>query len=134
LLQRNPSDAWALASRGRILLLQKNYKAAKETLLRVTPAVPDAQLANTLAWMLATCPDDSVRDGVAAIKWASKACKLTNWTEAGIIDTYAAACAEIGDFESAVKWAEESIQRAKGDKKVFQEHLAAFQQKKPWRE
>lgn len=134
LLQRNPSDAWALASRGRILLLQKNYKAAKETLLRVTPAVPDAQLANALAWMLATCPDDSVRDGVAAIKWASKACKLTNWTEAGIIDTYAAACAEIGDFESAVKWAEESIQRAKGDKKVFQEHLAAFQQRKPWRE
>jgi hypothetical protein len=37
---------------------------------------------------------------------AKVACKLTNWKDATVIDTLAAACAELGDFDSAVRYGE----------------------------
>ena len=46
-------------------------------------------------------PTRKYRDGRKAVEAATKACELTDWTEAGIIDTLAAAYAEIGDFASA---------------------------------
>jgi hypothetical protein len=50
-----------------------------------------------------------------------------------MIDTLAAACAETGDFDSAVRYAAQAL-AVKGistqDAKVFNQHLALFQQRK----
>jgi hypothetical protein len=55
------------------------------------------------------------------------------WKDENMIDTLAAAYAETGDFDSAVRYAAQAL-AVKGfsteDAKVFREHLALFQQHK----
>src|SRR5439155_8836576 len=59
---------------------------------------------NEFAWFLATCSDKSQRDGKRAVQYATKACELTEWKRANCIGTLAAAYAEVGDFDSAIKY------------------------------
>ena len=40
---------------------------------------------------------------------AKKACDLAKWKRAAYIDTLAAACAESGDFDSAVRYEQQAI-------------------------
>ena len=58
------------------------------------------------------------------------------WKDEHTIDTLAAAYAEIGDFNSAVQYAAQAL-AVKGispdSPKLFQQHLALFQQHKPIR-
>ena len=97
---------------------------------------PDnAFLHNNKAWLLATCPDDAVRDGELAVEHAIKACDLTDWKNFAYVDTAAAAYAESGDFELAVKWQEEAIQLGGGEySQDFQKRLRLFKAGKPYRE
>jgi tetratricopeptide (TPR) repeat protein len=64
---------------------------------------------NQLAWLLATSPSDEVRDGERAAALATSACELTKYQDAGLIETLAAAHAECGDFEQAVRSAEQAL-------------------------
>jgi tetratricopeptide (TPR) repeat protein len=97
---------------------------------------PDnAFLHNNKAWLLATCPDDTVRDGTLAVEHATKACDLTNWSNYAYVDTAAAAYAESGDFDSAVKWQTEAIRLGGGSyAQDFQKRLRLFKAGKPYRE
>ena len=51
---------------------------------------------NNLAWVLATSPDDNLRDGKRAIELAKQACEVTEYKQAHILSTLAAGYAEIG--------------------------------------
>jgi tetratricopeptide (TPR) repeat protein len=92
---------------------------------------------NLLAWIEATCPDSSFRDGKEAISLATKACELTQWREASWIDTLAAAYAESGDFQRAVQYQEQAL-RTSGppdpEEKAMRERLALYKQSQPYRE
>ena len=86
------------------------------------------------AWLRLNCPDQSYRNGQQALKDATAACKLMDWKDENMIDTLAMACAEVGDFDSAVRYEEKALV-LKGvkasDSKRLQEHLDSFKQHRP---
>lgn len=72
----------------------------RERDVEADPEDPDA-LAG-LAWNLATSPVDGIRDGGRAVGLARKACELTDWKDPKKVRTFAACCAEAGDFRQAI--------------------------------
>ncbi len=95
-------------------------------------------LLNNLAWVLATSPVDEIRNGQRAVTLGKEACELTEFKQAHILSTLAAAYAEIGDFEEAKKWAEKAVEQGREDKSEqlgqLEEELESYKQSKPWRE
>jgi len=63
----------------------------------------DATAYNSAAWILSTSKDNSLRDGKRALELARKACEMTAWQEPSFIDTLAAAHAETGAFDAALR-------------------------------
>ena len=88
------------------------------------------------AWFYSTCPNASFRNGEQAVKDAKAACSIMVWKDEHMIDTLAVAYAEAGDFNSAVQYVSQAL-AVKGispnSAKLFQKHLALFQQQKPIR-
>jgi serine/threonine protein kinase/tetratricopeptide (TPR) repeat protein len=93
---------------------------------------------NTIACQQATSSTAELRNGAKAIEYATRACELTDWKNANYIDTLAAAYAEAGDFNSAVKWQKESISLLTKEEPAewqaaFEERLKLYQSGKPYR-
>jgi tetratricopeptide (TPR) repeat protein len=88
----------------------------------------------TLAWLLATCPIKSVRDGTRAVAFAQKALKENESAET--YDILAAAYAEMGNFQKAQNLLREAIKKFPESPRipVMRERLELFKQKKPFRE
>ena len=78
--------------------------------LRLNPNLAGA--LNNLAWVLATSPDDELRNGAEAVRLAERACELTHYGQPLFIGTLAAAYAEAGRFPEAVTTAEKAEQLA----------------------
>ena len=115
-------------------------RQAVAQLRQVQSLKPDqTEALNDLAWMLATCSDDQVRDGAEAVRCAERACQLTAFKQAGMVGTLAAAYAEAGRFPEAVTTAETAVRlaTAAGDTQfavVNQQLLMFYRAGKPWHE
>ena len=94
----------------------------------------DSGLLNNLAWVLATAPEQKLRDGKRALLLATKACQQTEYKEDYILSTLAAAYAETGDFASAEKWAAKAVELSTKDRDELKKELSSYQAHKPWRE
>lgn len=99
----------------KMLVLQGAYAdavAALEDAMRCTksPAVIDA-----LAWLLATCPDDDLRDPARALKLAAHVAvvRQPETDNPVFLDTLAAAHAANGDFAEAAAVASRAVGRAR---------------------
>lgn len=79
------------------------------------PNSPEA--LNNLAWLLATCFDEGIRNEAEAVRCAERACELTRYKHSGFMSTLAAAYAEAGRFQEAIGIAEAALamQSAAGD-------------------
>lgn len=64
----------------------------------------DARTLSSLAWLKATCPESSLRNGKEAIRMSMRACELSKWKEPDYIEALAAAHSEVGDYDQAVKY------------------------------
>jgi tetratricopeptide (TPR) repeat protein len=95
----------------------------------------DQGTLNNLAWVLATSTIDKVRNGARAIELATTACEVTEYKQAHILSTLAAAYAETGDFEKAIQWSKKAVELGEGPvTEQLQAELESYQQAKPWRE
>ncbi|MBI5762419.1 MAG: tetratricopeptide repeat protein [Planctomycetes bacterium] len=69
-------------------------------------------LAICLSWILATSPEAGQRDGATAVRLAESACKSAAGEGSEYQDALAAAYAEVGRFDDAVKSARKAIEMA----------------------
>ena len=81
------------------------------------------------AWLRATCPNPALRNGQQAVVDAKAACNLTLWDDWDYIDTLAAAYAEAGDFDAAIKSEQKAISKTPDPDKIkgAQQRLALYQ-------
>ena len=102
--------------------------------IRLAPEEPESYSA--LAWLLATCPQDDLRNGKRAVELATRACELTNWRDANDIENLAAGYAECGQFEEAVKWQTKAVELGTGLDKLEEsrQRLDLFKERKPFRD
>jgi tetratricopeptide (TPR) repeat protein len=98
-------DAENYSARGSAYFAKGDYKEAASAFEKAVQLSPNNDPAlGRLAWLRATCPDASLRNGKEAIRVSMRACELSKWREEDHIQALAAAYAEIGDFEQAVKY------------------------------
>jgi hypothetical protein len=127
----------------RALSLAAAGMFAQEVIARraTTDLAPEqAYFHNHLAWRLATCMDESVRDGADALKHAVKACKLApaKYAKCMYADTLAAAYAECGQFDTAIARQRIALDNCGDDNKGFEQsfrmRLETYRSGEPWRE
>ena len=135
---RGQTKAEVLESRGNALLsVGKHAEAIKDYDEALQADPEDTGILNNLAWVLATSPDDSVRNGKRSIELGTKACELTKYEKPHILSTLAAGYAESGDFETAKKWSAKAVELGAKDEEVdaqLKKELESYHEKKPWRE
>jgi len=93
---------------------------------------------SNLAWLLATCPVDALRDGNEALHLARQADELSGGRSARALDGLAAAQAELGRFEQAVTTATRAKELAHrlghtDLAKAIADRLALYQSRRPFR-
>jgi tetratricopeptide (TPR) repeat protein len=108
-----------------------------ETSLKIDPN--DGNALNNLAWVLATYPDDSIRNGKRAVELAEKAVALPGGDAAIVLRTLGAAYAESDDFPKATATAQRAIDLATGQgnsslPETLRHELELYQAQKPYRE
>ncbi|MBS0661336.1 MAG: hypothetical protein JSR82_24245 [Verrucomicrobia bacterium] len=98
-------------------------------------------LANSLAWLLATYPDAKVRNGQEALQLALIANKIGGFRDPSAADTYAATAAECGRFEEAVARQREAVLRGSRDpdwnaatRAGAQARLKLYERRQPYRQ
>ena len=93
----------ALIEQGEVRQALDHWRQA----LRLQPE--NLSLLQWTAWVLATYPDPSIRNGPEALGLARRAAALAQGKDAVVLDTLAAAYAETGQFAEAVKTAEQAV-------------------------
>ena len=133
---RAKEEAGSLQQLAMTILRRGHRQDAIVQLRRVIELDPKSSSAcNNIAWSLATNPNAKLRDGKIAVEFATKGCELTEWKDLMILDTLAAACAESGDFEAAMKWQTKAIELSSNEKekKDLGTRLKLYQENEPFR-
>ena len=99
----------------------------------------NAITGKNLAWILATCPEASIRNGPKAVELAEQAVRLSGGTNSIFIGTLAAAYAEAGRFPEAVEMAQRARQLAAAQNNaalvdVLQMQIGLYQAGSPFRD
>jgi Tfp pilus assembly protein PilF len=137
-LRLNPRHPVAANNRGSAYAAKKEYDKAVAIFgeaIQLNPNRPDAY--NNLAWLLATCPQDPVRNGQKAVQLAAKACDFSDWRDGNLLETLAAAYAECKMFTEAVLWQKRAVEMGHEDKEDIAgalRRLKLYEKGKPYRE
>lgn len=91
---------------------ERLVRALHSTLDQLNERPNDISLLDWAAWVLAANPNESIRDGAQALKFAEREWKLTGGDDPRGLDTLAAAYANVGRFADAVMAERRAIQRA----------------------
>jgi tetratricopeptide (TPR) repeat protein len=134
LVRLNPKDSDAYFNRGSAWDDEGDFEKALgdfNEAIRLNPQSVDA--LNRRAWIRATCTDARFRDGAKAVIDATKCCELTDWNDASVLSSLAAAYAELGDFDRAVEWQKKTIELEPEDDDLVTQ-MEVYQSGKAFRE
>ena len=139
-LELQPHHVAALVDLGAAFQSQGRLEEAAIQYQKVLEEDPRALMAlNNLAWVLATSPKESLRDGVKAIKLAQQANQLGGGENPIILHTLAAAYAETGRFSEAEETAEKALRLAESQAdaamaEAIRKEIALYRSGSPIRE
>ena len=101
-------------------------------------------ILESLAWLLSTSPSDQLRDAKRAVSLAERAVDFTKGEDPIYLDTLAAAYAEAGRYQDAIKTQEKALNLLKNlqasagiDNSIieaYQKRLSYYKENKPWRD
>ncbi len=125
---------------GTVLIQQGRVAEGVEEWQKVLAVEPDnGNAMSNLAWVFATSPEDSLRDGAQAVQLAEQALRISGERIPMIFRTLAAAYAESGRFPEAVQAAQQGMQLANSQGNLglvteLQGNITLYQQQQPLRD
>ena len=140
LLELQPDNIEVHNIVGTALIQQRRIREGVEEWEKVLAIQPDnGNAMSNLAWVFATSPDDSLRDGTKAIQLASEALRISGNRIPILFRTLAAAYAESGRFSEAIQTAQQGIKLAnsQGNSELAAElngNIALYQEQRPLRD
>ena len=139
-VELQPNFAEGQNNLGRVLLMKGRAREAVTHYRASLKSQPDdpATLSN-LAWVLATSPDASLRNGSEALELARRASQVSGGQNPAALRATAAACAETGRFEQAIAQARRAFKlaEARGDEDEMaslRAELNCYEADRPFRE
>ena len=133
-------DPAARLQLGTLLYQLRRFPEAAAEYRQVLAVKPDQlEALNNLTWLLATCSDETVRDGAEAVRLAEHACRLSGYKQPRELGALAAAYAEAGRFPEAIETQQKSIETARSGGNaqlaaIGGQLLALFRAGKPYHE
>jgi len=140
LLELQPDNIEVHNIVGTVLIQQGQAREAVEEWQKVLAIQPDnGNAMSNLAWVFATSPDDSLRDGAKAVQLAEQAMRISGGRIPIIFRTLAAAYAENGRFSEAIQTAQRGIELANsrgnsGLATELQSSIVLYQERQPLRD
>jgi tetratricopeptide (TPR) repeat protein len=140
LLELQPDNMEVHNIVGTVLVQQRRVSEGIEEWQKVLAVEPDnGNAMSNLAWVLATSPDPSLRDGPKAVQLAEQALRISGGRIAILFRTLAAAYAESGRFSEAVQTAQRGLELAnsQGNSDLVTElqgAIALYQEQQPLRD
>ena len=126
-IERSPENPILYGLLGDLHYRRKNYadvRLAYETSLALRPDQP--QVLNNLAWLLATCEDERLRDPPRALDLARRAAQLEE--SAFVLDTLAECYFVNGEYAQALEAGKQALALAKGDRNHYEAQLRKFRE------
>ena len=139
-LRINPGDVPVHYNLGNALFSNGQAGDAIAEVQRANQLQPGSTaIENTLAWMLATAPDASLRSGTQALQLATAASQSDGGANPATLRTLAAAYAQAGEYSSAVQTAQQALQLAQAQSrtdlvKALSRETALYQAGRPYQE
>jgi len=139
-LELEPGNVEARNTLGTALIQHGRVREAIDQWQEALTIQPDnGNAASNLAWVFATCPEDSIRDGARAVELAEKAFRISGGKIPMIYRVLAAAYAESGRFGDAIDTAQHGAELAnsQGNPALATElesNIALYQSGRPLRD
>ena len=139
-LEIEPENVEARNTLGTALIQQGHVKEAIDQWQDALAIQPEnGNAASNLAWVFATCPEDSIRDGSRAAELGEKALRISGGKIPMIYKVLAAAYAESGRFADAIETAQRGAELAtnQGNPALAAElesNIALYQSGRPLRD
>ena len=140
LLKIQPENVEAHNILGTVLIQQGRIREAIEQWQETLTIQPDnGNAKSNLAWVFATSPEGSFRDGVRAVQLAEQALRLSGGKNPIIFRTLAAAYAESGRFPEAIETAKRGVELANSQGNAslaaeLQNNIVLYQTARPLRD
>jgi arylsulfatase A-like enzyme/tetratricopeptide (TPR) repeat protein len=139
-LEIEPKQAAAHRELGMVLARQNKVAEAVLHLREAVHLNPNQPgVLNYLAWILATYQDKTVHNPKEAVRFAQKACQLTDYKYAELLDTLAVAYAAAGQFDKAITTAQKAVDLAIASGRaeqaqVIRDRLKLYRNSEPYQE